>query len=117
MDITPLLTIKSQNSIDQRTIIDELTRACLGSCSSELQLVMNGDSLLDFSRESETDIVRYCLLTIYAADIASVPYAAGRERHLARLKDLVQFYNLNYDRVIHLTKHERALLEILQRSA
>jgi hypothetical protein len=117
MDITPLITLKSKDPATQRAILDEFTRACLASPTVNLRKITDSDSLLGLTSEPTENIIRYCLLAIYAADVASVPYANGRERNLGRLRALTTHYDLNFDKVVRLTIFETALLEELQQHA
>jgi len=117
MDLESLLTIKSKDPLTQRSIIDEMTHICVTSQSIDLRKVVGDDALFDLTNEPLVDVIRYCLLAIYAADIASVPHAKGRKLHLSHLRDLAQHYNLSYDSVLHLTRYERAILDQFKRHA
>lgn len=113
-DMYDLIAIKSSDGARQRAIIDEFTIRCLDSDVDLLDIVRR-DRVIDLAGEAAERLVRYCLLAVYAADIASVPYAEGRARHIERLMEVVDENGLSYDKVIYLTKYSEDILRELEK--
>jgi hypothetical protein len=113
-ELMDLRTIKAEDRATQRSIIEKFVERC-GETGIDLAAVIAQDRVFSVLDERHEDVVRMCLLAIYAADIGSVMYPAGREAHLVRLRELVNEYGLDIDRVIYLSRYAELFLEKLEK--
>jgi hypothetical protein len=105
--VSDLNMIKGQDIVAQRAVIDEL--------ASRFSLTVDGidivlseipkDDLVDLSAEAPGRAIRYALLAIIAADIATVPYQEGRNFHMRRLEELASIFGLSTKKIVHLTRY------------
>lgn len=112
-DINDFITLKAKDAVTQKSILDEFTRRCLNS-EVDFLGILEKDGLMNVTGESPESLTKYCLLAVYAADIASVPYPEGRARYVERLRQLVEENDLSYDKVVYLTKYSNRVLQKLE---
>jgi hypothetical protein len=105
--VSDLNMIKGRDVAYQRTVIDELTNRFSQSVTgiNVILVEMPKDDLVDLSVEEPEQVIRYALLAIIAADIATVPYPDGRAFHMDTLKDLAATYNLSPRKIVYLTRY------------
>lgn len=106
--INELSTIKQESMENQSALIDELTRRFV-TCANPIPFEVLDDELLAFSQESTSRAMQYCLCSLIAADIATVPYAEGRNSHMSVLKDVAASYGLSIDKIIYATRFEQQI--------
>jgi hypothetical protein len=112
-NIDELDMIKSKSIAYQHATVDDLTSRFIQAADSIPDEILR-DELADLSREDSRQAMRYCLLAIIAADIATVPYPEGREFHMRTLTKLAKSYGLSRDKIIYLTRYADQMTEHFQ---
>lgn len=105
--VSDLNMIKGQEVAYQRAVIDDLVNR-FGRTANGIDAVLAEvpkDELFDLSVEEPEQTIRYALLAMIAADIATVPYQEGRTFHMEGLKELASIYDLSVRKIIYLTKY------------
>lgn len=105
--VSDLNMIKGREVAHQCIVIDDLTNRFLqvpGGVDAVLAQLPE-DELVDLSAEEPAQAVRYALLAMIAADIATVPYPEGRAFHMETLREVASTYNLSPRKIIYLTKY------------
>jgi hypothetical protein len=114
--VTDLNMIKGRDVKYQRTVIDDLTDRFQRSPSGIDAVLreMPKDDLVDLSQERPDQAIRYALLAMIAADIATVPYKEGIAYHMEGLKELASNYGLSIKKIIYLTIYAEAWMSKLE---
>ncbi len=114
--ISDLNVTKDQDIATQRAVLDHLTASLMPFAAQleELRDDTLADGVLDLSQEGTEQLIRYLLITLIAADIATVPYPEGRARYMARLTEIADHYGVVLNRILYLTRHADALLARLE---
>jgi hypothetical protein len=108
--------IKGQEVAYQRAVIDDLVDR-FGSTKDGIRAVLTEipkDELVDLSVEEPAQAIRYALLAMIAADIATVPYQEGRAYHMEGLKELASVFDLSTRKIIYLTKYADEWMDRLE---
>jgi len=105
--VSDLNVIKNRDVSDQRAVVDELVRR-FGGMPDGIEAVLAEvpkDELVDLSVEAPEQAIRYALLAMIAADIASIPYQEGAAFHMEGLKELASSYDLSPKKIVYLMKY------------
>jgi len=99
--------IKGRDLAHQRAVIDDLTTRFARTTNGVDAVLaeLPKDELVDLSVEEPEQTIRYALLAMIAADIATVPYQEGRAFHMEGLKELASIYDLSPRKIIYLTNY------------
>lgn len=111
-DVLSLCTIKSESRASRKVILCEIADKLRGTNGAGFRAILEHDSIFKMRHESNDRIVMYGLLAIYAGDIGTVPYPAGRQAHLERLQETVDDFGLVLDLVIYLTRYTEDLIVV-----
>jgi hypothetical protein len=114
-DVFELQSLKSRAIQEQRDVIDSLLMGFMPFADPLRELARKlplGEFLL-FGNVSADQMIRYMLLAIVASDIATVPYPAGRARHLQTLGAVAESYGLDRSRIVDLSEHADVILDEL----
>jgi|SRR5215212_9872995 hypothetical protein len=105
--VSDLNMIKGRDLAHQRAVIDDLTTRFVRTTNGVDAVLaeLPKDELVDLSVEEPEQTIRYALLAMIAADIATVPYQEGRAFHMEGLKELASIYDLSPRKIIYLTNY------------
>ena len=111
--VNELNVIKSQSVECQREVVDELA-ARFFRLANPLPAEALKDELAALASENVRQALRYCLLAIIAADIATVPYPEGREFHMQTLAEVAAAYGLSVAKIVHMTEYADEMIRHFQ---
>lgn len=114
-NINDLLTIKSKEPDARRDVLEEFASFCSRAESVDLVRIIAADELINTTANSREDVMRYCLLAIYAEDISTVPDNEERQQFSAGLEETATEFGLSYSRIVYLTRYAAAFIEEIER--
>jgi len=115
--LAELQTIKAASLEEQARTIRSLAKRNLDLYDTLIAVIRSHPDRSAFETKLRVDketVLQVALLAVVAADMACVPYSRGRETHKRRLRWLCAELGVEYDAVVTLLPHVRAIEEILE---